>query len=281
LKRLTLTACLAAVTVAAIASPAAASVTIGQLAPSGTALNCNIAPAERVQSNVTSGNTYVVPGNGTITSWSYNADPGSGQTMAMKVYRKIGDPATFEVVGHDGPRPISGGTLNTFPASIAVRPGDLLGTYQPTSTNTACGSVSPGDTAAFFMGTLDDGQSTGFGPIAGIRLNVSAEFTPSSAFTLGPVARHKKKGTATLNLTLPNTGVLTASGKGVKATSAGDAVLNEAVGAGPAQLMIRAKGKKKATLNATGKVKLKLAITYIPTNGGPSTQSVKVKLQKR
>ena len=31
----------------------------------------------------------------------------------------------------------------------------------------------------------------------------------------------------------------------------------------------------------TGKVKLNLAITYTPTGGDPSTQSVKVKLKKK
>jgi hypothetical protein len=280
-RRSPLIACIAAVSLAASASTAAASVTIGQLAPSGTALACNIAPAERLQSTVTSGNAYVVPANGTITSWSYNADPGSGQTMAMKIYRKVGDPATFQVVGHDGPRDISGGTLNTFPTNIPVRPGDVLGTYQPTTVPTACGVVSSGDLAYFFTGTLNDGQSQSFNPVAGIRLNVSAVFTPSNTFTLGPVARHKEKGTATLNLTLPNSGELTASGKGVKAASAGPAVVSKAVGAGPAQLLIKATGKKRATLNATGKVKLKVAITYTPTNGDPGTRSVKVKLQKR
>ena len=33
--------------------------------------------------------------------------------------------------------------------------------------------------------------------------------------------------------------------------------------------------------NETGKVKLNIAVTYTPTDGDPSTQSVKVKLTKR
>ena len=58
-------------------------------------------------------------------------------------------------------------------------------------------------------------------------------------------------------------------------------MISKSVGAGPAQLLIKAKGKKKATLNATGKVKLKPKVTYTPTDGDPSTQSVRVKLIKR
>ena len=41
------------------------------------------------------------------------------------------------------------------------------------------------------------------------------------------------------------------------------------------------KGKKKRKLNETGKVKLNVAITYTPTGGVPSTQSLKVKLKKK
>jgi hypothetical protein len=42
---------------------------------------------------VTSGNTYVVPGAGTITSWSHNAVAGPDQTLTMKIFRKVADPA--------------------------------------------------------------------------------------------------------------------------------------------------------------------------------------------
>jgi hypothetical protein len=102
---------------------------------------------------------------------------------------------------------------------------------------------------------------------------------PTNAFTLGKTALNKKKGTATLNLTLPNPGELTASGNGVKASSAG-ARTSKSVGAGQAKLLIKAKGKKMRKLNETGKVKLNVAVTYTPTGGDPNTQSVKVKLKK-
>jgi len=103
---------------------------------------------------------------------------------------------------------------------------------------------------------------------------------PTNAFTLSAITRNKKKGTATITLNVPNPGDLTGSGNGVKAASAG-AVISKSVGAGPAQLLIKAKGKKKKKLNETGKVKLNVAVTYAPTGGDPSTQSVKVKLKKR
>jgi hypothetical protein len=104
--------------------------------------------------------------------------------------------------------------------------------------------------------------------------------TPSNVFTLGTTQRSKKKGTATLNIMLPNPGELTASGSGVTVTSAGQATIAQAVSAGPARVLIKAKGRKKAKLNRTGEVKVAVAITYTPTNGTANTQTVKVKLKK-
>lgn len=266
---------------AASASPAAASITLGQLAPSPVD---NILPGgiDLVPFNVASGNGYQVPGSGSITSWSHNAPPGNNQMIAMKVFRKVAEPNFYRVIGHDGPRPLAGGLLNTFPASIPVQAGDLVGLLNASSGTaplfTATGADTYGSKVVGGTG-LNDGQEASFNTGTNARLNVTAIFVPTNTVTLGKTALNKKKGTATLNLTLPNPGVLTASGNGVKASSAG-AVISKSVPAGPVKLVIRAKGKKRKTLNETGKVKLRVAITYTPTGGEPSTRSVKVKLKK-
>ena len=67
----------------------------------------------------------------------------------------------------------------------------------------------------------------------------------------------------------------------VKSAGAAHASATTVNAPGAAQLLIRAKGKKKRKLNETGKVKLNLAITYTPTGGDASTQSTKVKLKKQ
>jgi hypothetical protein len=275
LKRLALTVSLAALSVVASGSPAGAAVTIGQLAPDGTLSQCNFAPTDNAQAG------YVVPPLPPatalmISSWSYNAGAGPGQTITMKVFRKIADPATLQVVGHDGPRAIAADTLNTFPANVPVQPGDILGFNQPTSANTACVFFAPGDTRFQYPGDLSDGQSAAFTavnmpPSSDYRLNVSAVVAPANSFTLGQIMRNKKKGTATIPISVPNEGRLAASGKGLTSTLLGP----------PNRLLIRARGKEKRKLNATGKVKLTVAITYTPTGGDPNTESVKVKLKKR
>jgi hypothetical protein len=273
-------ACLAALSLAASASPAAASVTIGQLDPNPGAFLCPATARDYAQGTVASGNPYVVPEVGTITSWSLNAAGAANQMLTMKVFRKVGDPARLMVVGHDGPRPLAASTVNTFPASIPVKPGDVLGLNAAGTSMTSCYFTAPGDSVLSKLGNLADGDSDDFISGTGVSLNISAVFAPSNSFTLGATTRNKKKGTATLNLNLPNPGELTASGNGVKAASA-RAVTSKSVTAGSVQLLIKAKGKKKRKLNETGKVKLNAAITYTPTNGDPSTQSTKLKLKKR
>ena len=96
-----------------------------------------------IQPTVTSGNTYVVPGTGTITSWSNNAGGGANQTFTLKVFRKVADPTFYMVVAHAGPLPLLGNRLNTFPASIPVKPGDVIGA-NTSSTTAVCLFAAPG-----------------------------------------------------------------------------------------------------------------------------------------
>ena len=270
--------------VSVTAPSADAAVTIGQLAP-GTSppTYCTYGPADAIQAPVTSGNSYVVPGTGTITSWSHNAAAGAGQMLTMKIFRPVSGSTVFSVVGHDGPRNLTPSVVNTFPTSIRVKPGDVLGVNDENAIavpNACVSSAALGDQYLFLEGSLADGQTGTFVPEPGdLCLNISAVLEPTNTFALGRITHNKDKGTATLEATVPNPGDLAGSGKGVKAAAAG-ATISESVTPGAAQLLIKAKGKKKRKLNETGKVKLNVAITYTPTGGDPSTQSVKVKLKK-
>ncbi len=253
--------------------------TIGQVAP--TTQLCSTQAIDVVQLPVTSGNTYAVPGAGRITSWSHNANLLAG-TLTMKVFRKVADPATYMVVGHDGPRPLAAGTLNNFPASIPVKPGDVLGLNLASPAQTACVFPAPGDSSLFRVGNIADGGMEVFGNVnTNTRLNLSAVFVPSNTFSLGKPKLNKKKGTATLAVNVPNPGTLKASGKGVKAASAGAVISKQVSAAGKVKLVIRAKGKQAKTLKKKGTVKLKAKITYTPTGGEAATQTKKLKLKRK
>lgn len=273
---------LIATAVVAGPSPAAASVTIGQLAPVDSPAVCGSA-TDRFHETVPAGSSYVVPATGTITSWSHNAAAGPNQQLTMKVFRKVADPLTYSVLARDV-RPLAPSTTNTFLVNFPVKPGDILGSNGFSTGLTACFV----NTSVVFArlsrdGDLLEGQSGDFEPVSCCnQLNISAVFSPANTFTLGRTSRNRKKGTATLTATVPNPGELAGSGKGVKVASAAGAVTSKTVSApGEVKLTIRAKGKKKRTLNETGKVKVKPKITYTPTGGDPSTQSTKLKLKKR
>ncbi len=291
LKRFALAGSLAALSLAASASPAPASVTIGQLAPGVPTTTCGNTDYDGLQASITSGTSYVVPAAGTLTSWSHNARAASGQQLTMKIFRKVADPATYQVVGHDGPRNLTGGVLNTFPTNIAVQPGDVLGLNIRSPTATACGfAAAPGDTI-LIHGTapdgtsvpgLPDGDSGAFDtPNDSARLNISAVVEPTNSFTLGKPKLNKKKGTAVLKVSVPNSGTVVLGGKGVKPATASGAVIAKTVDApGTVKLVVKAKGKKqKRKLKNKGKVGLKAKVTYTPTGGDPNTQSKKLKLK--
>jgi hypothetical protein len=263
---------------AAFGGSAAAAVTIGQVGDSFPSTCAS--PFDWIQPTVTSGSSYVVPGTGTITSWTtFGGD--SNHQLTMKIFRKIGEPDVYRVVGHDGPRTVTAGTTagNTFPANVSARPGDVLGFHTPTGSSIECAFEVPGEAYLAREGALADGQAGEFIPEFDFRLNIQATFVYDNSFTRGKVTRNKNKGTATVTLNLPNPGELTGSGGGAKVS--GVAASSKAVPAGLAKIVIRAKGKKKAKLNDTGKVKVKPKITYTPTGGDPGTQKLKLKLLRR
>jgi hypothetical protein len=269
--------------VAMIIPPSAgAAVTIGQ---TGTPdITCS--PFDRVQPTVLAGNSYVVPptiASGRITSWSAQGGA-TPATMGMKVFKSLGG-LTYQVVGHDGPFPLTPNAQNRFPTNIAVKAGDILGDFNTATTDPICTFTATGETYPRFAGgTLSDGSSADFTVFSGDRrLNVSAVIEPTNTFSVGAAALNKKKGTATVPVTVPNPGTLALSGGGSKPQAASGPIAAKAVSApGTVSLLVKAQGKKKKTkLRTKGKVKVSPTITFTPTDGTARSQTVTIKLQKK
>ncbi len=169
------------VTAAAVAmlamqgAAAAAPVTIGQLAPGVAVTNCGTSPFDLVQPTVTSGNSYVVPAGGVVvTAWSTNVPAGAGQMLEMKVFRPAGG-TSYTVVGHDGPRALTPGGVNTFSTRIFVQAGDVLGDTIAGTASNACDFPVPGDTHPERAGDLADGSTGDFNSTSSnTRVNVTA-----------------------------------------------------------------------------------------------------------
>ena len=282
--RMTLGGSLLALSFAVCSSPAAASVVVGQIAaPTNTCAS----PVDRVQPTVSIGNSYVIPANGTITSWSTTTATNGGQ-MKLKVFRPVvGN--TFSVVGQTDPRDLALNTTNTFSANIAVKAGDVIGMNSFSGTPD-CGTLVTGEnylrqpaaTATPATGDLANGQSATFGGVVMDRhLDISAQLEPTNTVTFGQVARNKKKGTARVTLDLPNPGQLAFSGNKVKLAQVANSGVTTVTAPGSVTFSLKAKGKKLRKLKKTGKVGVNPAFTFTPNGGAANTQSIQVKLKRK
>jgi hypothetical protein len=266
----------AVVSLALGAPTASASVTLGQL-PATSMANCGGGPVDLITPTVTSGNSYVAPGDGTITSWSTHGStmPGAGSAK-LKVFRKIAAPAKYLVVAQDNFRTINQTVVNTFNVTMGgIQAGDVIGLdFQG---NTGCQYPVPGGSFLTHSPDIATGGQGDFMVNTGFQVDVSAVFDPSHKFTLGTVTRNKKRGTATLTGTFPGPGSVILTGKGLK--GAGTSV--PVAAKGDVALPIKAAGSKRATLFDTGKVALNISASYTPTGGDTGTASTKVKLKKK
>jgi hypothetical protein len=116
---------------------------------------------------------------------------------------------------------------------------------------------------------------------------------PSNVFTVGSSITFGANGTATMTVTVPGPGVLTAAdGTGVKSTSARIAARRKpliartrvrATKAGPVKVRIRPSTAGKKVLRRKGRLKVKVALTFTPDGGSPKTtvRTVTLKLKKR
>jgi sugar lactone lactonase YvrE len=96
-------------------------------------------------------------------------------------------------------------------------------------------------------------------------------------FKVGKLTRDLPKGTAKLSVKLPAAGTVSVAGKKVvkerAAASAASSALARKVKGHHTKLVIKPKGKAKRHLAKTGKVKVKVQITYRPSGGLKGTQT--------
>jgi len=169
------------------ASSAGAAEVIGQLAPGTPPAACGVGPSDFAQAAVSSGNSYVVPAlvteSSVITSWRHNAAAGEGQTLKMKIWRVVSG-LTYRVVGHDGPRDLTGGALNGFGTRIPVQPGDVLGinSQNAADVDNACNFSASGDPGPLgnFGDTADGAETTFITNVNNFRINAVAVLEPDA-----------------------------------------------------------------------------------------------------
>jgi hypothetical protein len=133
---------------------------------------------------VSSGNSYTVAAAGVITSWSFHNGIDALPGLKLKVARPQSG-GGFDFVGEAEAGTQNLHALNTFPASIPVQPGDIIGIFVGSPFG-HCGTFtsSSGD-------TFD--QFTGDPPLS----------TPVSPDTPGSLVRYPVSATVTTPDTVP------------------------------------------------------------------------------
>jgi hypothetical protein len=177
-----------AVLVAAPAAPAQAATVIGQTAPSS---DCSpSATYGQVQISTGGPPSYTVPFDGTITSFSAAA-PGGGAFTKLLVLQPVSG-STFNVVAKSDFGTFSGAGVQTFPANIPVKAGQVIGQY---GVICAIDGTLPGDSFAYFNGAEPaTGASQDF-PVPSLppsRIDISATIEPPTT-TTGQRAAAKKR----------------------------------------------------------------------------------------
>jgi hypothetical protein len=99
-----------------------------------------------------------------------------------------------------------------------------------------------------------------------------APVVPSNSFKFGKVKLNKRKGTAKLQVSLPDAGTIVLSGKQIKTVKRG------VLAAGTFSLTITPTGKLAHKLKLTGKAKATAKVTFTPTGGSAKTETKPLKL---
>ena len=247
-----------------------------------------------------------------MTSWSYQL----GNAAITGLRLEIADPGSagsHTIVGQAAAGSQTPGAVNSYPARIPVKAGDIIGIFGGGGGNCLLGTGMGGDAIDYHAGDLSPGASAMFTQLTGNRLPVKATVEadadhdgfgdetqdqcpgvpgpvngcPSNTFSFGKVKLNKKKGTATLPVNVPGPGTLVLTGKGLvkqrsaDASSPGRTLAKVVSAAGKVKLKIRSKGKKKRKLNHTGKVKVKAKVTYTPAGVAPNTKTKPIRLIKK
>jgi hypothetical protein len=97
---------------------------------------------------------------------------------------------------------------------------------------------------------------------------------PSNQFTFGKLKRNLAKGTATLPVSVPGAGSLSLRGKSIRK------VAKQAKGAGKVSLGLKPNAGGKRALGDTGKLRVRVKVTFTPTGGTALTKAKSVLLKQ-
>jgi hypothetical protein len=256
----------------AAAASAGATVTLGSdlaVLPDSS-VSCGAPPCSLSQTELP-GRTVSSPVNGTVTRWGvWLSSTGSAR---FRVIRPMGTGALFlsssatEAIPH-------GGMPFYFPISLPIAIGDRIAQDDLGTVGVPDGVLTAGASiAGFNPPPLDGAAGAAVAATPGVALSLNALVEPTAQFTLVGTKTQAKKGTATVTATLPNPGVLGATGSHVKSASI------TAAAPGDVTLKLFPTKAAKKRLKKKGKSGGSVALTFMPSFGAAATRTVAVKLK--
>ena len=213
------------------------------------------------------------PVNGTVTSWQFKSVTAGG-SIALRILHPVGG-SSFAGAGTSAPVTPNGTVpaQGPFVTSLPIGIGDSIG-LNATAMQTPL-IDTPATELYWNAPTLADGQSA-TGTTGTREVAVQAVVEPTNTVTFGAIKRHRKKGTATLGMTVPNPGALSYSGFCAVVAGPSDVAVP-----GDVQLTVKACGKQKRKLRAKGKVRVAFNVAFTPAHGRSGVTNETVTLRKK
>jgi hypothetical protein len=240
-----------------------------------TAINPSLFAPSQAEGGLTS------PVNGTVTSWRASAN--TGNQLSLQVLRPVSG-STYTGVATSAPVNFAGPISPPNPTSLPVQIGDGVGLLNPNQNLIFASGIPDTVVAVWYIapgGPLGIGVTRPPDVTQNFReVLVQATIEPTNTVALGAVTSNKKKGTATVTVTVPNPGQLSYAGTGVNVTGPASVAAPSDVG-----LTVRATGKKAKKLRKKGKAGVSFGVTFTPNFGAagitPENLTLRKKLKKK
>lgn len=157
-----------------VSSASAAQLTVGQLfTPTLLCYGSGDQNFTLLVTGVAHGRSYTVPTSGVITSWSFEDGAATVPGLTLKVGRQVGA-GRYKIVA-DAPagRQVAN-SVNTYPANISVKAGDVIGIYE-NGGNCATETGNSLDTFGFAGGNVPSGTTAFFTASSEFKFPVSVK----------------------------------------------------------------------------------------------------------
>lgn len=222
------------------------------------------------------------PVNGTVVSWNVRGSTPTGgpNVLTLRVVRPSG--TDFLGAGSSSPQTLPTvltDLTRSFDTSIPIRIGDRIAIGGgPGAVVPATGLGDPSLPTSFkAYDAFADGSPSGppMGGGGGGELQFNAVVAPTNLIGVSGKTRNKRRGTAILHATLPNSGTLDVGGKLVKPQTV------TAPAAGDLDVTLRPSRKAKRKLKRTGRASGKIALTFTPAFGDPGTLKTPLRLIRK